>query len=74
MIKFIKENSPRPAATGRSEDTKYQLNYNTLQKECKDLFIDGFWSFSYLLPHTNVIDSSVFGGADEFNPIVDQDE
>lgn len=41
MIKFIKENSPRPAATGRSEDTKYQLNYNTIPTECKDFFIEG---------------------------------
>lgn len=37
MIKFIKENSPRPAATGRSEDTKYQLNYNTIPTESKAL-------------------------------------
>lgn len=37
MINSVKENSPRPAATGRSEDTKYQLNYNTIPTESKAL-------------------------------------
>ncbi len=37
MINSLKENSPRPAATGRSEDTKYQSNYNTIPTESKAL-------------------------------------